>query len=612
MTRKQKKNILRIGIAFVLFIAVCLLPVNGIAKLIAFIIPYLVIGYDVLYGAIRKIIRGQLFDEEFLMSLATFGAFALSEYPEAVAVMLFYQVGEWFQSIAVGKSRRSIAALMDIRPDTANVLRNGEWETVSPEDVLTGETIEIRPGERVPLDGEIISGSTSVDTSALTGESLPRDLHPGNRITSGIINLTGVIRVKTSSTFENSAVNRILELVENASAKKARIEGFITRFSRIYTPIVVLLALIIAFLPPLLFSLSFSEWIRRALIFLVVSCPCALVVSVPLSFFGGIGGASRNGILIKSSNDLEMLSKIKAIVFDKTGTLTKGVFTVSGIHPVGIREDELLEIAALAESRSTHPISKSILSAYGKPVDTDRITGITEKSGHGVVCEIDGKTVLAGNRRHMLDNGIQLDESADGVNAVVHIAFDKSYLGCIEISDSIKEGAAETIKNLKKRGISKTVMLTGDRESAAKRVQSECGIDACFAELLPEDKVSKIETLLSPKAPLAFVGDGINDAPALARADIGIAMGAMGSDAAIEAADVVLMDDSLSKLPTALFIAKKTMRLVKQNIALAIGVKVAVMLAGALGYANMWLAIFADVGVLVLAILNAMRAITKK
>lgn len=608
MTRRQKKTLIRISASACLFILASLLPLTGLFRLFAFFLPYLLIGYDVLWGAIRKILRGQLFDEEFLMSLATIGALALSEYPEAVAVMLFYQVGEWFQSIAVGKSRKSIAALMDIRPDTANVIRNGEITEVSPEEVEAGEIIEIRPGERVPLDGTILSGATSVDTAALTGESLPRDLQPGDRIISGTINLTGAITVQTEGSFESSTVSRILELVENASAKKARVESFITRFSRVYTPIVVILAILIAFLPPVIFSLPFAIWIERALIFLVVSCPCALVVSVPLSFFGGIGGASKAGILIKGSTDLETLSRAKTVVFDKTGTLTRGEFKVTRISAVNVSEDTLLELAAIAESRSTHPIARSILAAYGKNGFEGRISSIAEKSGHGVSAVIDGKKVLIGNKRFFEENGITVRPPEDACGAVVYAAMDGKYLGFIEASDEVKSDAAKAVSALRALGLSKSVMLTGDRTEAARRVKDACGIMDVRAELLPGDKVFHVEKLMESASPLAFVGDGINDAPALMRADIGVAMGAMGSDAAIEAADVVLMDDSIMKLPLAVAIARKTMRIVYQNIILALGVKIGVMILGAVGLANMWLAVFADVGVLIIAILNAMRA----
>ncbi|MBQ3078582.1 MAG: cadmium-translocating P-type ATPase [Clostridia bacterium] len=615
MTRRQNRNLIRIVLSFALLITASALPLSGIFRLTACLAAYLITGYDVILEAVRKIFRGQLFDEQFLMAIATIGAFVLNEYSEAVAVMLFYQVGEWFQSIAVGKSRKSIASLMDIRPDTATVIRMGERVTVSPEEVQKGEIIEIQPGERTPLDGVIILGETSVNTSALTGESLPVDLKTGDRIISGSINLTGTVRVQVESEYEFSTVNRILELVENASAKKARIEGFITRFSRVYTPIVVSLAVLIAFLPPLIFSLPFSEWIQRALIFLVVSCPCALVVSVPLSFFGGIGRASKSGILIKSSSDLEMLSKIKTMVFDKTGTLTKGAFSVRRVVSAKNDEAEVMKYAYLAERHSGHPIAKSICASYETQESLPESANVTEKSGLGVRAEISGAVILAGNEKLLSQFGIACVSPPDAYGAVVHIAKDGEYLGFIEVTDEIKPKAKISVQKLKTLGIAKTVLLTGDRREAAIRVKDETGIDEMLSELLPQDKLTAVEALIEHSSPIAFVGDGINDAPALTRADTGIAMGTMGSDAAIEAADVVLMDDSIEKLSEALKIAKKTMHIVRENIIITLGVKIAVMLLGAAGFANMWLAVFADVGVLIIAILNAMRTLvynTKK
>lgn len=587
-------------------IVVHFLPFTGWLQLFVFLVPYGVIGYDVLWSALRNILHGQIFDEQFLMTIATVGAFATGDYPEAVAVMLFYQVGEWFQSIAVGKSRKSIAALMDIRPDSAVVLRNGEEVEVFPDEVAVGEILLVRPGEKIPLDGVIAEGTTSVNTAALTGESLPRDCSVGDTVISGSINLTGVIQVTAAKTFGESTVSKILELVENSANKKAKAEKFITRFARYYTPCVVIGALLLAVVPPLFIG-GWSEWIHRALIFLVVSCPCALVISVPLSFFGGIGGASRKGILIKGANYLEALSNVKTVVFDKTGTLTCGSFTVSEIHPETIGEQDFLELAALAESYSNHPIAESICRTYGKEIDHGRIEMAQELSGKGIRAIIDDKRVVAGNEKLMKAVGLSVPEIR-AVGTVVHLAADGVYLGYLVITDELKDDAAEAIQSLKVAGVSKTVMLTGDLEQVGRAVGEKLGIDETHTQLLPDQKVEKVEELLAGGT-LAFVGDGINDAPVLTRADIGIAMGALGSDAAIEAADIVLMDDQPSKIAEAIRISRKTMAIVKQNIIFALSVKGIVLILGALGIAGMWLAVFADVGVMILAILNAMRAL---
>ena len=607
MSRKQKKTLLRIGIAALLLAGAALLPVEGLWKALAFAVPWLVIGWDVLWDAVRGIAHGQVFDEKFLMAVATIGAFAIGEYPEAAAVMLFYQIGEWFQSVAVGRSRKSIAALMDIRPEYAVVLRDGEEQEVDPEEVAIGETIVLRPGERVPLDGSVLEGSGSLNTAALTGESLPVDVGPGDRVISGSINLTGLLRVRVESAYEDSTVSRILELVENSAEKKAKVESFITRFARWYTPCVVIGALLLGLVPPL-FVGNWGEWIHRVLIFLVVSCPCALVVSVPLSFFGGIGGASRAGILIKGANDLETLASVDTVAFDKTGTLTQGSFQVDAVHPREMEADELLDIAAAAESHSTHPVAESIVKAHGGHIDPARLGEIRELAGLGLQAEVDGETFYVGNGKLMDQVGADWHE-CHLAGTVVHIARGKEYLGHIVINDALKPDAASAMEALRKLGIKRTVLLSGDRQRVAEAVAKDLGLDEVRAELLPEQKVEEVEKLLQGGAKLAFVGDGINDAPVLARADLGIAMGALGSDAAIESADVVLMDDKPSRLPLAVKIARKTMGIVRQNIAFALGVKFIILILGALGIADLWLAVFGDVGVLILAILNAMRCL---
>ena len=611
MRKKQKKTLVRIILSAVLLVAAALIPVGGIVKLVLFLIPYAVIGWDVLWKAIRNIAHGQVFDENFLMAIATVGAFALGEYPEGVAVMLFYQVGELFQSYAVGRSRQSIAALMDIRPDYANIEQDGKLVQVDPEDVAVGDTIVIKAGEKIPLDGVVLEGSSAVDTAALTGESLPRDVNPGDDVVSGCINQSGLLKVRVTKVFGESTVAKILDLVENSSSKKARAENFITRFARYYTPVVVIGAVLLAVLPPLLFGGDWSDWLQRALIFLVISCPCALVISVPLSFFGGIGGASKQGILVKGSNYLEALAKTETVVFDKTGTLTKGTFQVTAVHPDRISEGELLELAAMAESYSEHPISRSLREAYQKPVDASRVTDVEEISGHGVRAKVDGHDVYAGNGKWMDRIGASW-RNCHRTGTVVHVAVDGEYAGHIVISDAVKPDAAAAIEALKREGVKKTVMLTGDVKAVGEAVAREIGIDEVHAELLPGDKVDQVERLLkntSGKGKLAFVGDGINDAPVLSRADIGIAMGGLGSDAAIEAADIVLMDDKPSKLAVAVRISRKTLRIVRQNIVFALGIKLLFLALGAFGMANMWEAVFADVGVSVLAILNASRAL---
>ena len=611
MSKKQKKTLVRIILSAVLLVAAALIPVGGIVKLVLFLIPYAVIGWDVLWKAIRNIAHGQVFDENFLMAIATVGAFALGEYPEGVAVMLFYQVGELFQSYAVGRSRQSIAALMDIRPDYANIEQDGKLVQVDPEDVAVGDTIVIKAGEKIPLDGVVLEGSSAVDTAALTGESLPRDVDPGDDVVSGCINQSGLLKVRVTKVFGESTVAKILDLVENSSSKKARAENFITRFARYYTPVVVIGAVLLAVLPPLLFGGDWSDWLQRALIFLVISCPCALVISVPLSFFGGIGGASKQGILVKGSNYLEALAKTETVVFDKTGTLTKGTFQVTAVHPDHISKGELLELAAMAESYSEHPISRSLREAYQKPVDASRVTDVEEISGHGVRAKVDGHDVYAGNGKWMDRIGASW-RNCHRTGTVVHVAVDGEYAGHIVISDAVKPDAAAAIEALKREGVKKTVMLTGDVKAVGEAVAREIGIDEVHAELLPGDKVDQVERLLkntSGKGKLAFVGDGINDAPVLSRADIGIAMGGLGSDAAIEAADIVLMDDKPSKLAVAVRISRKTLRIVRQNIVFALGIKLLFLALGAFGMANMWEAVFADVGVSVLAILNASRAL---
>lgn len=611
VSRKQKRTLIRIAVAAVCFVAACLIPSAGVWRLIVFLVPYGIIGWDVLWRAIRNIAHGQVFDENFLMTVATVGAFCTGEFPEGVAVMLFYQVGEWFQSYAVGRSRRSIASLMDIRPDYANVEEDGALRQVDPGEVAVGDVIVIKAGERIPLDGVVLEGAASVDTAALTGESLPRRVEPGDDVVSGCIDQDGLLRVQVTRPFGESTVSKILELVENASSKKARAENFITRFARYYTPCVVIGALLLAVLPPLLIGGAWTEWIHRALIFLVISCPCALVISVPLSFFGGIGGASRSGVLVKGGNYLELLADAEIVVFDKTGTLTKGVFNVTAVHPDDISEAQLLELAALAECYSDHPISRSLKEAYGRTMDSGRVSDVEELSGRGVRARVDGQVVCAGNDKLMEEIGVRW-HPCHRVGTTVHVAVDGRYAGHLVISDEVKEDAAEAIRLLKTEGVRKTVMLTGDAHAVGEDVAKQLGLDEVHAELLPGDKVDRVEELLgqkSPKGKLAFVGDGINDAPVLSRADVGIAMGGMGSDAAIEAADIVLMDDRPTKIAAAIRIARRTRRIVRQNIVFALAVKAAVLLLGALGMANMWEAVFADVGVSVIAILNAMRAL---
>ena len=621
MTKKQKKTRRRILTALGLFLALELAEhlapdaLPGLAWPVLYLIPYGIIGWDVLWRAIRNIKNGQVFDENFLMSVATVGAFGCGEYPEAVAVMLFYQVGELFQSVAVDRSRKSISALMDIRPDYANMERNGELVQVDPEEVSVGDVIVVKAGERVPLDGTVLEGTSSLDTAALTGESLPRDVQAGDEVVSGCVNLTGVLHVKVNKPFGESTVAKILDLVENSSSKKAKAENFITKFARYYTPAVVFAALALAALPPLLGMGPWLMWVQRALNFLVVSCPCALVISIPLSFFGGIGGASKQGILVKGGNYLEALAQAGIVVFDKTGTLTKGTFEVTAVHPQQVGEGELLELAALAERFSDHPISRSIQAACQSAPDPNRVTDAKEIAGHGVRAVVDGKTVLAGNQKLMDQFHIPFEDACHHVGTIIHVAVDGVYMGHIVISDQVKEGAKETLRDLKAAGVRKTVMLTGDSQAVGQAVARQLGLDEVHAELLPGDKVDQVERLLQSKGPkeqLVFVGDGINDAPVLSRADIGVAMGAMGSDAAIEAADIVLMDDDLKKLPVAVRIARKTLRIVRENIVFALAVKFLVLILSAVGVANMWWAVFADVGVSVIAILNSMRMLNAK
>lgn len=623
MSRKQKKMLVRIIIAAAMTVLLNIIPVSGILQLILYLAAYLVIGYDILRKAFRGIINGRMFDENFLMAIATAGAFALAiytksgDYNEAIAVMLFYQIGEFFQSYAIGKSRKNISALMDIRPDYANIEKDGKLEKTDPDTVDVGSIIVVQPGEKVPLDGIVTEGTSTLNTSALTGESVPRDVKTGDEIISGCINISSVLKIKTTKAFGESTVSKILELVENSSSRKSKSENFISKFAKIYTPAVCYGALALAILPPLvsMFILGgdarWDAWIYRALTFLVISCPCALVISIPLSFFAGIGGASREGILIKGSNYMETLSQAKYVVFDKTGTLTRGVFEVSGIHHNPMEDAKLLEYAALAECASSHPISLSLQRAYGKEIDRSRVRDIEEISGHGIIAKVDGKTVAAGNGKLMDRLGISFKE-CHSTGTIIHMAVDGEYCGHIVISDIIKDGAEAAIKALKTAGIKKTVMLTGDSEKVAAKVSEVLGIDEFYAELLPSDKVEKVEALLENKQnkeKLAFVGDGINDAPVLTRADIGIAMGAMGSDAAIEAADVVLMDDDPKKIAKAIKISKKCLRIVYQNIFFALVIKFACLGLGAIGIANMWFAIFADVGVMVLAVLNAIRTL---
>ena len=622
MNRKQKKMLARILTAAAMLIALKLIPVTGVLQLALYLVAYLVIGYDILKKAWRGILNRQVFDENFLMAVATVGAFALAivsrsgDYVEAIAVMLFYQIGELFQSYAVGKSRRNISALMDIRPDYANIERDGRLEKVDPDEVEIGSVIVVQPGEKVPLDGVILSGASSLNTSALTGESLPRDAKEGDEVISGCINMTGVLRIQTTKAFGESTVSKILELVEDSSSHKSKSENFISKFARVYTPAVCYGALALAVLPPVVRLMlghpaQWGEWVYRALTFLVISCPCALVISIPLSFFAGIGGASKEGVLIKGSNYLETLSQVKTVVFDKTGTLTQGVFEVSGVHHSEMENEKLLEYAALAECASSHPISKSLQRAYGKAIDRDRVRDIQEISGKGVSAVVDGHAVLAGNDKLMALRGIPFID-CHSVGTIIHIAIDGQYAGHIVISDVVKPHAKEAIERLKHAGVEKTVMLTGDSRRVADQVAGALGVDEVHSELLPADKVAQVEKLLAGKGgkdKLAFVGDGINDAPVLSRADIGIAMGAMGSDAAIEAADVVLMDDDPLKIAKAIRISRKCIGIVYQNIVFALAVKFACLALGALGLANMWAAIFADVGVMVLAVLNAIRAL---
>ena len=622
MNRKQKKMLARILTAAAMLIALKLIPVTGVLQLALYLVAYLVIGYDILKKAWRGILNRQVFDENFLMAVATVGAFALAivsrsgDYVEAIAVMLFYQIGELFQSYAVGKSRRNISALMDIRPDYANIERDGQLEKVDPDEVEIGSVIVVQPGEKVPLDGVILSGASSLNTSALTGESLPRDAKAGDEVISGCINMTGVLRIQTTKAFGESTVSKILELVEDSSSHKSKSENFISKFARVYTPAVCYSALALAVLPPVVRLMlghpaQWGDWVYRALTFLVISCPCALVISIPLSFFAGIGGASKEGVLIKGSNYLETLSQVKTVVFDKTGTLTRGVFEVSGVHHSEMENEKLLEYAALAECASSHPISKSLQRAYGKAIDRDRVRDIQEISGKGVSAVVDGHAVLAGNDKLMALRGIPFI-GCHSVGTIIHIAIDGQYAGHIVISDVVKPHAKEAIERLKHAGVEKTVMLTGDSRRVADQVAGALGVDEVHSELLPADKVAQVEKLLAGKGgkdKLAFVGDGINDAPVLSRADIGIAMGAMGSDAAIEAADVVLMDDDPLKIAKAIRISRKCIGIVYQNIVFALAVKFACLALGALGLANMWAAIFADVGVMVLAVLNAIRAL---
>lgn len=626
MKTKQKKMLVRIILAAMLLVSLAFAPVTGPLRLALYLIPYLLVGYDILLKAAKGIRNGRVFDENFLMTVATLGAIAIAlyddtgEYTEAVAVMLFYQIGEWFQAYAVGKSRKNISDLMDIRPDYANIERSGKIEQVAPESIEVGTVIVVQPGEKVPIDGIVIRGETSLNTSALTGESLPKNVAPGENVTSGCINLTGVIYVRTTRLFGDSTVSQILELVENASSRKSQSEAFITRFARIYTPIVFFSALALALVPPLVrqFAMGadaqWDDWIYRALVFLVISCPCALVISIPLSFFAGIGGASKEGILVKGSNYLEALSQTSTLVMDKTGTLTQGVFEVTAVHHNTIDENRLLELAALAESASSHPISKSLQKAYGKAIDRSRVTNIRELAGKGVVASVDEQEVAVGNEKLMTELGIEFI-ACRSIGTIVHIAVNGNYCGHIVIADQLKPNAIKAIDAVRKAGVNKVVMLTGDRKSVALAVASQLGIDEVRCELMPSDKVSAVEKLLAQRTgsgKLAFVGDGINDAPVLSRADIGIAMGAMGSDAAIEAADIVLMDDDPLKIAKGIKISRKCLRIVKENIWLAIGIKVLCLLLGAVGLANMWMAIFADVGVMILAILNAIRALFVK
>ena len=620
MNKKQKKVLIRIIAAVVLLIALAFVPAEGWIQFALYMIPYLVIGYDILKKAVKGILNRQVFDENFLMAVATIGAIALGDYKEGVAVMLFYQIGELFQSYAVGKSRRNISELMDIRPDYANVEQDGELVQVDPDEVEIGTVILVKPGEKIPIDGIVVEGASSLNTSALTGESLPREAKEGDEVISGCINMTGLLKIRTTKEFGESTVSKILELVENSSSRKSRSENFISKFARIYTPAVCYGAVALAFLPPIVrmvfmgLPADFGTWIYRALTFLVISCPCALVISIPLSFFAGIGGASKEGVLVKGSNYLETLSQTKYVVFDKTGTMTQGVFEVSGIYPAALSKEEVVEYAACAESYSSHPISKSLQKAHGKEIDKNRVTEVKEISGKGVTAQVDGRLVAAGNGKLMDQLGVPYTVCNE-VGTLVYVAVDGRFAGCILISDLLKPHAKEAIAALKNAGVAKTVMLTGDTKRVADAVAAELGIHEVCSELLPSDKVSKVEELLarkSGKEKLAFVGDGINDAPVLSRADIGIAMGALGSDAAIEAADIVLMDDDPLKIAKAIRISRKCIRIVYENIYFAIGIKVICLILGALGIANMWAAIFADVGVMVIAVLNAIRALFVK
>lgn len=618
MTNKEKKMLLRIGISFLLLAVLLIGEAAGMfiswVRPVLFAVPYLIIGYDIIRKAIKNICHGQVFDENFLMMLATFGAFFVSEYAEAVAVMLFYQVGELFQGYAVGRSRKSIQDMMDICPEYANVEREGELIQMDPEDIEIGEEIVIKPGERIPLDGIVTEGESFLDTAALTGESVPRKVRNGEEVISGCVNGSGMLRVRVTKIFEDSTVSKILELVENASSKKAKVENFITRFARYYTPVVTVAAALLAVVPPLLLG-NWSDWIQRACIFLVISCPCALVISVPLGFFGGIGAASKLGVLVKGSNFLEAVSKMTTIVFDKTGTLTKGEFRVTEIFPETMTDGELLELAALAEGYSTHPIAASIRAAYGKKIDTNRLGEAVEIAGQGICISVDGRDVWIGNERLMKGQGIHCREYSDKAGTVVYVALEGEFAGAIVISDTVKQGVSDAIRSMKEAGVRKCVMLTGDRPKAAEYVAEQLGIDEVYAGLLPDGKVEKVEQLLNIQGAaeqLAFVGDGINDAPVLTRADVGIAMGSLGSDAAIEAADIVLMDDDIRKIASVVRIARKTLVIVRQNIIFALAVKAAVLILGALGMANMWEAVFADVGVSVIAILNAMRTLRTK
>ena len=612
----MKKKGIKIIIATILFIIAIVINFNNqLINNALYIIAYLIVGLEIVRKALRNIIRGKVFDENFLMTVATIGAFGIGEFPEAVAVMLFYQIGELFQSYAVDKSRKSISTLMNIRPDFANVDRNGNIEKVVPDDVKIGEIILVKPGEKIPLDGYVIEGSSTLDTKALTGESLPREIKEGEDVLSGVINLNGVIKIKVTKEYGESTVSKILDLVENASSKKSKSENFITKFARYYTPIVVIIAVFLAILPPLIIKdAMFSDWLYRALSFLVVSCPCALVISIPLSFFGGIGGASRIGILIKGSNYLEQLSNTEIIVFDKTGTLTEGVFEVQKVNSIDISEEELLKITAYSENYSNHPIALSVKKAYGKEINEDEILETQELSGLGVIAKINGQEILVGNEKLMSENQINFTKCND-IGTILHVAIDKKYVGYIVIADKIKEDAKSTIKNLKKNNIKQTIMLTGDRKNVGESVANELGIDKVYAELLPDGKVRQVESFLketTEKGKLAFVGDGINDAPVLAISDIGIAMGGLGSDAAIEAADIVLMTDEPSKIVNAIQISKKTMRIVKENIIFAISIKVLVLILSAFGVSTMWEAVFADVGVSIIAIINALRVLKVK